>query len=214
MRAVICVVCSSALAASVAFAQAEEEQAATPEIAEQEEAQEEPAPEATTNLDAPPPIEAPAPRRSRPRWVDGSVTATHFEATLISGLNAGFLLGTKLFVSPVREGYDGEAWIRLQGDLNATIGPYAPVFMTAAIVLNVPPLIFDFERADQPAYILTAVALALNLATVIVTAILNVPVNDVTMSADPLDPPANWRELRDQWELGHTIRSITSSLAF
>src|SRR5687768_2644265 len=33
----------------------------------------------------------PEPRRSRPRWVDGSVTATHFEATLISGLNAGFL---------------------------------------------------------------------------------------------------------------------------
>src|SRR5688500_5792185 len=63
-------------------------------------------------------------------------------ATLVtSGFQAGWLVGTKLWVSPVRQDLDFPEYARVQGGFNDTIGPVAPFMMAGTALVNVTPLL-------------------------------------------------------------------------
>jgi hypothetical protein len=106
---------------------------------------------------------------------------------------------------------NGNDWVRIQGEFNRTIGPVAPFIIGTTVVANAAPLIFDHDFKKAPAW-LTALGLALNVASIVTTMIGNVPVNDVTESANPDAPPADWRDLRSRWETFHTARSVSRRL--
>ena len=151
------------------------------------------------------PVEAPPPSPHKP-WIKAA-RATNVAA---NGLTAGWLLGSKLFTSPVRENLDAAGWIEMQSAFNATTQPWTGVMMSSAVLTGVPQLILDHDF-KKPAVILGAAGTALNIAVIVTTLVWNVPVNDVTATADPQNPPANWRSLRRQWEDAHTARSIFST---
>jgi hypothetical protein len=146
-----------------------------------------------------------------PDWPAGAARLT---STFLSGFQSGWLVGSKLWVSPVREGYqDGGEWIRLQGSLNHTVGPAAPIMMGSAALGNLLPLLFDHDLRKISTW-LTILGGVFNGAIIVSTMIGNVPVNNITAVADPANPPANWQQLRSQWETFHTVRSVFSVTAF
>jgi len=85
--------------------------------------------------------------------------------------------------------------------------------MTTTVLANGAPLIFNHDFEKAPAWLTTA-GLVLNAASIVTTLIGNVPVNDVTDSADPAAPPSNWRALRSQWETFHTASTVMTTTAF
>ncbi len=150
------------------------------------------------------------PASSRPNT---ALRVARLANVLTNGLQAGWFLGTKLQVSPVREDLDGSDWIRFQGNFNRTIGPIAPFVMVSTAGANALPLLLDRDFRKVSFWI-NAAGFVLNVACIVTTVIGNVPVNDVTSTADPNQPPANWRELRSQWESFHTLRTVMSTTAF
>ena len=128
----------------------------------------------------------------------------------VNGITAGWLVGTKLWVSPLRQDYAFPEYARVQSGLNDTAGGGAPALMTANILANVPPLIM-IRDPKRPSFWLHSAGLLMNIALVVTTIAINVPVNDQTSTWKPEQtPPADWMDLRDRWETGHTIRSLLS----
>jgi hypothetical protein len=151
------------------------------------------------------------PVKNEPNW---PASAARLTSTFLSGFQSGWLVGTKLWVSPLRESYqDGGEWIRLQGALNHTVGPAAPIMMGSAAIGNLLPLLFDRDFRKISTW-LTVLGAVFNGAIIASTMIGNVPVNNITSVADPANPPANWQQLRSQWEAFHTARSVFSVAAF
>ncbi len=52
------------------------------------------------------------------------------------------------------------------------------------------------------------------IGVMVLTVVLNVPINNEMLAWDPSAPPANWADLRDQWDLLNTIRTPISFFAF
>lgn len=134
----------------------------------------------------------------------------------MTGLQAGWLVGTKLWVSPIREGQNGADWIELQGAMNHTVGPVAPIMMAGAAGTNVAPLAIDAIDLDvgNISFVLASAGFVFNSTIIATTLIGNVPVNNVTGPAyENGTVPANFQALRSQWETYHTVRAVLSVLA-
>lgn len=71
----------------------------------------------------------------------------------------------------------------------------------------------DGGRAATPG-VLRWVAVALIVATVAVTLVVNVPINRQTAQWNPLNPPPDWQLLRNRWERFQAIRSMLLLLGF
>lgn len=136
-------------------------------------------------------------------------------ATLVTnGFTAGWLVGTKLWVSPLRNELSFPEYAILQGGLNDTIGPVAPYVMGGTTVVNVAPLVL-IRRPKKLSFLLHSAGVLLNSGVIVTTAALNVPVNEQTKTwtADQ-EAPEDWEALRRQWETGHSIRATLSLAAF
>lgn len=146
----------------------------------------------------------PAPDAPKPLELRSAQAAT----LLTTGFQTGWLVGTKLWVSPVRNQLAFPEYAEVQGGFNDTIGPVAPFMMTGTALVNVAPLIALRREPKKPAFVLHAVGFLFNAAILVPTLALNVPVNDQTSqwTADQT-PPEDWQDLRQQWETGHTIRA-------
>jgi len=61
----------------------------------------------------------------------------------------------------------------------------------------------------------TAAAFALYLVGVMAfTIILNVPINNAMLARDAANPPADWAQQRDRWDLLNTIRTPVTIAVF
>jgi uncharacterized membrane protein len=225
MARFICVMCAAALFPVLEVAAL----AAEPETPPQPEASA-PAPPAPAPAASPPPPAGPreedpplsaslkdAPPAEPIPTKSAGFRIARFANIFLTGAQTGWFVGTKLWVSPVREDMTFPEYANYQSGVNATAGPVQPILMTATALSNIPPLVLDgsFRRYKEPAFILTSVGLVLNIAVIVTTLVGNVPVNDQTEGWTPQQtPPANWMALREQWETAHTVRSIFSTGAF
>jgi hypothetical protein len=116
---------------------------------------------------------------------------------------------------PAKLQYGPQLYVTLQRSLYAWWGPpritgyLEPVAILATLVLII------LLRRHRAALLLTIIAaVALLIAFPVVFFWLVYPVNRVFLSAPPGMVPPNWAALRDQWELGHTIRFALQLFAF
>jgi uncharacterized membrane protein len=58
-----------------------------------------------------------------------------------------------------------------------------------------------------PVLVLSALALLLWIAAMVVTLRYNAPVNELAAAWDPASPPDAWEALRDQWHFGQSVRT-------
>jgi hypothetical protein len=108
---------------------------------------------------------------------------------------------------PAKMTYEGPLYVTLQRTLYVAWGPpnVGGMLEPAAIMAAVALAIMERKRPRRFALIVGAV-FALLLAFPVVFFWLVAPANEAFGSTMPGSAPANWRDLRDQWELGHTIR--------
>lgn len=112
-----------------------------------------------------------------------------------------------LLEMPAKLGYDGPLWLTLQQSLYGpgfgTVGAFCEV---GAVVTTV--LLAILVRNRGPAFGWTVLGALCVVAAHASFWIWIAPVNAVITSLSPEALPANWTELRSQWEYTHAVRAI------
>jgi uncharacterized membrane protein len=67
---------------------------------------------------------------------------------------------------------------------------------------------------DRPSVYFLEMALPLLAASILITVMINVPINDQIMRWDAGAPSADWMRLRDKWWAWHTRRAVALLLGF
>jgi quinol-cytochrome oxidoreductase complex cytochrome b subunit len=68
-------------------------------------------------------------------------------------------------------------------------------------------------RADRPLLRPTIIALALILVAVVVTLVVNGPINLEQQGWDAQAPPTDWARIRDRWQIAHAVRTLALCLS-
>lgn len=129
---------------------------------------------------------------------------------VLAGLVAGIVLGIWLGYNPAA--YAAQTYIEQQQHVISALNTLMPVLGLIAIVLTI--LSAFLQKDPRRVFWTLLAAAALLVASGLVTRFGNQPINAVVMTWDAADAPGNWTELRDQWWSFHTIRMLTSLLAF
>lgn len=110
---------------------------------------------------------------------------------------------------PAKLQYDGPLYVRVQNSLYQLFGwPGPGAWVTLGAVLSAAGLAF-FVRHRRPAFGLTLAAVACLLAAFPVVYFLFIePVNAVIEQATPASVPADWEQLRRQWEYAHAANVV------
>jgi hypothetical protein len=136
-----------------------------------------------------------------------------FAAITLTALLMGLEFGHALEL-PAKMGYDGPLYVRTQNTLYQFFGwPGPGAWVTLGAVLSAVGLAF-LVRERRPAFPLTLVAAAcLLLAFPVVYFWFIEPVNVVIEQATPTSVPANWEQLRRQWEYAHAANFVLDLVA-
>ena len=84
-----------------------------------------------------------------------------------------------------------------------------PFLMPAATLSIIPVLVLSFNQHQQTFY-LTLVGFLLFIAALLVTLIVEVPIDNQIKTWTIVTLPNNWEQLRDPWEKSHVIGTAAS----
>lgn len=116
---------------------------------------------------------------------------------------------------PAKMQYDGALYVRIQNSLYVAFGPpNIGAFIEVAALLAAFVLTF-IVRKRQPAFQLTLVGtICLLVAFPLIFFLFTEPANAVFRQATPESVPANWMQMRQQWEYSHAVRFIFQLVGF
>jgi hypothetical protein len=129
-----------------------------------------------------------------------------------AGLFAGFLLAVLVVESALRSygasTYVSVRLVELDGlDRLATV-TLLPALATSAIAVGL-----GFARGTRPPAAL-GVAVALLALVLLVSLTVNLPINAQQRGWSVSDPPSDWANVRDRWQLAHLVRTVSAVAAF
>jgi uncharacterized membrane protein len=128
-----------------------------------------------------------------------------FISLFVTGFTACAEFGSYAFVHPVIRKLPEEQHIRVEQGLLKTFGRIMPVLMTLCPILTV---CYAIQMNDQGWGRLVCWGAAVAFVVALVsTIIFNVPINLATGRWNPGDPPADWKQTRNRWELFQGVRS-------
>jgi uncharacterized membrane protein len=80
----------------------------------------------------------------------------------------------------------------------------------AAILSALPVLILSFRRETAAAFSFEAVGLLSFVVALLITLLVNVPIDDRIKQWTIGTLPSDWEAVRDRWQLYHGIRTVAS----
>jgi uncharacterized membrane protein len=131
---------------------------------------------------------------------------------LFGGLFAGFLTGVLVLELSLRR-FDGAVYTQLQQVALIGLPILASVLLFPALIATAVQ-VFLGARSRGSTFWLTVGALALLLAALVTTLVVNVPINLAEGGWNIQSPPEDWASVRDRWQLGHLIRTCAALFAF
>lgn len=136
-----------------------------------------------------------------------------FITLTITGFTSCAEFGSYAFVHPVIRRLPQEHHIRVEQGLLKTFGRVMPVLMTLCVILSIAYAISltSDEGVARVVRWTSAGSFALGLIS---TIIVNVPGNLAVGRWDADNLPANWKELRNRWEVFQGLRSWLFLLGF
>ncbi len=141
-----------------------------------------------------------------------TLKVVRFASLFLTALAAGVALGHALEM-PNKLSLNGDTWIRVQQGLYHGFGTFRALVESGAIVSTAALLVL--VREQRPAAALTAAALCLLAAELVVWFAVVGPISSAGSTWTVATLPANWTDARAQWEYGHTARAalLVASLA-
>ncbi|MEU6495873.1 anthrone oxygenase family protein [Streptomyces sp. NPDC049097] len=119
---------------------------------------------------------------------------------------------TVLFLELALRQLNGPAYIRVRQAEFAFLTWYIGAVTVPALVAVV-MLVLCARRAHSTALRPAVVALVLLLLALLVTLVVNGPVNVEELAWNAPAPPADWARVRDRWQIAHAVRTVAIVLA-
>lgn len=137
-----------------------------------------------------------------------------FLQLLSTGLFTGILFGDRMGVTPIRPKLPPSSFILFQQELHLTFVWLMPVLLVVSLMSGAITLLLLRRDYKSSHFIFTAIATLCVLAVIVMTRLVNVPVNEALMTWSRTTPPQNLMELWAPWEKAHTIRTVVSLIGF
>lgn len=137
----------------------------------------------------------------------------HLVALLVLGLMCGSELNVALFSHPVLKKQPLETHILVRSSLAALLGRVMPFWMAGSTLLNL-LLILPFERLNESAWRLAAVAFAIQVLAVVFSLVAPVPINNRIAKWTPKSIPEDWIAQEHRWDMYHFVRTCGLVVAF
>lgn len=146
-------------------------------------------------------------------YVENSLVAV---ATIIFGIMAGFFWTYTFNVNLAMLEVDGATYATVQSLFNENVRHFVFfIFFFGGGVFSVLALLGNWQRWKTVSFWLLAVACVVYILGIIFfTAQVNLPLNYYTESWDPQNLPADWIDIRQQWNNANAFRVGTSVTAF
>jgi uncharacterized membrane protein len=136
-----------------------------------------------------------------------------FLTLVITGFTACAEFGSYAFVHPVIRRLPPEHHVFVEKGLLRTFGRVMPVLMALCPVLSIAYATQASAGPGAPIGFRWMSAIVF-VAALISTILFNVPINLATRRWNPQNPPQNWKEIRNRWELFQGIRSWLLLIGF
>jgi uncharacterized membrane protein len=131
-------------------------------------------------------------------------TMIHFADVLLAALLVGAMFGMWLILNPA--GLAASVYITLQQQGIRTLNRAMPRLGAATILLTIFSAVLG--RNDSTRFALLIGAIVCFVASGLITRFLNQPINAIVITWPSDAPPANWRDVRDEWWRWHLIRLL------
>jgi len=137
-------------------------------------------------------------------------------ATIVFGIMAGFFWTYTFNVNLAMLEIDGSTYATVQSLFNENVRHLMFfTFFFGGGAFSALALLGNWRRWKTVSFWLLAVACIVYVFGIIFfTAQVNLPLNAYTESWDPQNPPADWMEVRAQWNRANALRVGTSAAAF
>jgi hypothetical protein len=135
-----------------------------------------------------------------------------FTSLLFSGLFAGFLTGVSVLEFSLRR-FQAPVYTQVRQVELAHHQDLATVLLPGAIISTMILLAVTIKRRHPTRWpVLTA--LIMLAAIVVISLLVNEPINTEQHGWSVLAPPSNWATVRDHWQIAHLVRNILALLSF
>jgi len=142
------------------------------------------------------------------------LSISRFLQLLSMGLFTGILFGDRVGVAHIRPQLPASAFVLYQQGVHSRFVYLMPVLIITSLLAGVISLVFLRRDYQSRAFIFTLIAILCTVGVVILTRLINVPVNETMMTWNAASPPENVMQLWAPWEGSHTIRTILAVLGF
>ena len=137
-----------------------------------------------------------------------------FFQLLLMGLYTGLLFGDRVGVTPIRPKLPAAAFVLFQQELHLRFAKVMPVLLAGSLLAGVISLILLRRNYKSREFIFTTIATLCTVCVVILTRLINVPINETLMTWQASSPPGNVMQLWAPWEGSHTIRTVIAVIGF
>ena len=138
-----------------------------------------------------------------------AVRVLQFVSTFLLVLVVGPLWGTWFALSQSIAELTPETFLEVGRVMIGNFAPVMPILMPAAVLSTLLAGVL-LRRVRPAAASLTLAGFLLFTAVALVTVLGNVPIDRQIAGWTPATLPADWTEVRDRWELLHTVRTFLS----
>lgn len=140
------------------------------------------------------------------------VQIIQFVALLLTALSMGVHFGTWLTEGPLRNTQSGALFIEIHQGRDRVVARVMPILGSAALIFLA--IGVTMMRADPAAFALSLAGLVFCVGDMLVTVLVNVPINKTVQTWHSDAPPAEWKLLRERWERFHSIRALLVVIGF
>lgn len=112
---------------------------------------------------------------------------------------------------PAKMSYDGTLWLTISQTLYGAFGTFGAAFEVGAVITTV--ILAILVRQRRPAFAWTLLGAICMVAVHAAFWIWLAPVNATIAALTPETLPADWMELRNQWEYTHAARAVLQIIA-
>jgi len=127
----------------------------------------------------------------------------------LSALVTGVFWGPWLGLSRSITTFSADVFLAIGHRMIRNLAPVMPFLMPAAILSIVPVLVISFPERPRTFYF-TLAGFALFSIALLVTLIVEVPIDNRIKSWTVATLPQDWQQLRDRWETFHIVRTMAS----
>lgn len=125
-------------------------------------------------------------------------------------LVSGVLWGTWFSLSRSIATITPEGFLEIGRTMIANLAWPMRLLMPASILSALAVLLLQLRRGPSEAFYFEMAGLILYIGVLVITLLVNVPIDNRIKRWTPATLPSNWKDLRDRWQLFHTLRTFAS----